>query len=112
MQQDKPPPIRVEGPWNTYTALHSLEHGSGVTVACTRTVHVEMVAVKKLFHKLSTLQRENILAIIGASRSKDCLHIITDFTTATLKQVIAAPLPLEKLHVSATCRQAIISLTC
>ena len=68
-----------------------------------------MVAIKKLssdhFKELSTCQHENLLAIIEVFRFEGTLFVITDYTTASLKQVIAVPLPLEELHISATCRQ-------
>jgi hypothetical protein len=68
-----------------------------------------MVAVKQVssynFEKLGTSQHENLLAIMEVYRFQGAFFIITDYTAATLRQVIAIPLQLEEIHVSATCRQ-------
>ncbi|PVH67290.1 hypothetical protein DL98DRAFT_600723 [Cadophora sp. DSE1049] len=55
--------------------------------------------------ELRKCQHENLLAILEVYRFRGVFFVITDYTAATLKQVIAIPLPLEELHVSATCRQ-------
>lgn len=108
-QQDQRPSIRMESPWSRYTALRTLERGGEVTAACTRNAPIDMVAVKRLsfdnFKELATCQHENLLAIIEAFRFEGVFFVITDYTAATLMQIIAIPLPLEELHVSATCRQ-------
>ncbi|KAH6704170.1 hypothetical protein BKA61DRAFT_581412 [Leptodontidium sp. MPI-SDFR-AT-0119] len=68
-----------------------------------------MVVIKELvshdFLELRKCQHENLLAITEVYRFQGVFSIITDYTAATLKQIIAIPLPLEERHVSATCRQ-------
>jgi hypothetical protein len=108
-QLDQLPPVQVATPWNTYISLRHLERGGQVTVAHTREVPTRMVVVKELhsdsFMELRKRQHENLLAIIEVYRFQGAFFVITDYTAATLKQVIAIPLPLQELHVSATCRQ-------
>jgi len=92
-------------------SLRNLEHGGEVTAAYTREVPVQIVAVKKLlsdnFIELREHQHENLLAIIKVYRFEGAFFIITDYTAATLKQIIAILLPLKELYISATCRQVI-----
>jgi hypothetical protein len=127
-QHGQVPNIRSESPWNTYKSLRTLERGGEVTAACRREVPVEMVAVKKLSsdyirelksQHANLCQHGNLLAVMGLYSSDDTFFVITDYTAATLKQIIAIPLPLEELHISATCHQGssssrspFISLTC
>ena len=103
------PILRTESPWKTFKALRTLERGGEVTAACTQTVPVGMFAIKKLSSNLlkdfAKFQHENLLSIIEMYRFRGEFFAITDYTAATLKQVIAIPLPLEELHISATCRQ-------
>ncbi|KAG4410875.1 hypothetical protein IFR04_015987 [Cadophora malorum] len=103
------PPVQVESPWKTYISLRHLERGGQVTVAYTRKVPVRVVVIKELqsdsFMEMRKCQHENLLAIVEVYRFQGVFFVITDYTAATLKQVIAIPLPLEELHVSATCRQ-------
>jgi hypothetical protein len=110
-QPDQLSPIQVGSPWISYMSLRHLERGGQVTAAYTRKVPVHMVAVKKLlsdnFMELRKCQHENLLAIMKVYRFQGAFFIITDYTAATLKQIIAIPLPLEELHISATCRQVI-----
>ncbi|KAH9205162.1 hypothetical protein DL95DRAFT_417642 [Leptodontidium sp. 2 PMI_412] len=105
---DQLPPVRVESPWNFYISLRHLERGGQVTVAYTRKVPVRVVVIKELvshdFLELRKCQHENLLAIMEVYRFQGVFFIITDYTAATLKQIIAIPLPLEERHVSATCR--------
>jgi len=58
-----------------------------------------MVAIKQLasynFKKLGTSRHENLLAIIKVYRFQNSFFIITDYTAATLRQVIAIPLQIE-----------------
>jgi hypothetical protein len=106
---DQLPPVRLESPWNLYIFLRHLERGGQVTVAYTRKVPVRVVVIKELlsdnFMELRKCQHENLLAIMEVYRFQGVFFVITDYTAATLKQVIAIPLPLKELHVSATCRQ-------
>jgi hypothetical protein len=108
-QPNQPLLVRTESPWNTYTSLRTLERGGEVIAACRREVPVEMVAVKKLssdyIKELANYQHENLLATMGLYRFEGVFFVITAYTAATLKQIIAIPLHLEELHISATCRQ-------
>jgi len=108
------PPVQVESPWELYKSLRHLERGGQVTVAHTRNIPVHMVIIKELvsdsFIELRKCQHENLLSIIEIYRFQNVFFVITDYTAATLKQVIAIPLPIEELHVSATCRQVLRSM--
>jgi hypothetical protein len=109
IQRDQSPFVKIESPWSRYTSLRSLERGGSIIAACTIQAPVQMVAVKQVssynFEKLGTSQHENLLAIMEVYRFQGAFFIITDYTAATLRQVIAIPLQLEEIHVSATCRQ-------
>lgn len=108
-QRDEPPNVISESPWSSYTALRTLERGGEVTAACTQKEPVKMVAIKKLsfdhFGQYARYQHRNLLVVIEAYRYEGIIYAITDYTAATLKQVIAIPLPLTEIHISATCRQ-------
>ena len=73
-----------------------------------------MLAVKQFasynFEKLGTPRHENLLAVIQVYRFQNSFFIMTDYTAATLRQVIAIPLQIEENHVSATCRQGSLLL--
>jgi hypothetical protein len=103
------PTVQTESPWKTFTAFRTLERGGEVIAACTQKVPIRMVAIKKLssdcVKELAKFQHENLLSILGLYRFGGEFFVITDYTAATLKQIIAIPLPLEELHISATCRQ-------
>lgn len=100
-----------ESPWSSYIALRNLKRGGEVIAACSQEAPVRMVAIKKLssehLRDLADCQHQNILKIEQTFRFEGLLYIVTDDTTTTLKQVIAIPLSLEELHVSAVCRQVI-----
>jgi hypothetical protein len=108
-QRDEPPNVRVKSPWSTYKALRTLERGGEVTAACTQEEPIKMVAVKKLssnhFKRHAMYQHENLLLFIEAYQYEGVLFAITDYTAATLKQVITIPLPLKEVHISTTYRQ-------
>ncbi|KAG0645015.1 hypothetical protein D0Z07_9210 [Hyphodiscus hymeniophilus] len=97
------PTVRTESPWKTFTSLRILERGGQVIAACTQKHPVKMVAIKKLSSvsvtELAKFQHKNLLSIMELYRSGGEFFVITDYTTATLKQIIAIPLPLEELHV-------------
>lgn len=109
IERDELPHIKMENPWDTYTSLRTLERGGEIVAACTQKDPIEMVAVKKLsfdhFRQYARHQHDNILDIIEIYKDRGVLFAITNYTAATLKQVIAIPLPLQELHISATCRQ-------
>lgn len=108
-QQNEAPHIQTEDPWDKYTALRGLERGGEVTAACTQAAPVKMVVLKKLssnhFKNYAKYEHENLLSAIEVFRYKGTLFVVTDYTAASLKQIIAIPLPLEQSHISATCRQ-------
>jgi hypothetical protein len=101
---DQLPPVRVESPWNFYISLRHLERGGQVTVAYTRKVPVHVVVIKELvshdFLELRKCQHENLLAIIEVHRFQGVFFVITDYMAATLKQIIAIPLPGWALIIS------------
>jgi len=111
----KPPPTRNESPWNTYTKLRTLERGGEVTTACTCAVPVKMVIVKKLAAKkipsdfakeIAKCQHENLLSALELYKYEGSFFIITDYTAATLKQIIgSSSRPLNEIHISAICQQ-------
>lgn len=107
-KEDLIPPVITESPWKKYKPLRPLERGGQVTAACTRIVPVKMVAVKQVsddLRKLGNCQHENLLAVIEMYQCEGAFFVITDYTVATLKQIIAIRLPLEEIHISTTCRQ-------
>jgi hypothetical protein len=108
-QQDFPSRPEIKSPWDIYTSLRSLQRGGEVTAACTRTAPIKMVAIKKLssehFKDFRNCQHENLLAIIETYRFQGQFFVVTDYTATTLRHIIAIPLPLQELHVSAICRQ-------
>ncbi|PSS18325.1 hypothetical protein M430DRAFT_18928 [Amorphotheca resinae ATCC 22711] len=95
----KPPPTRNESPWNTYTKL----------------LPVKMVIVKKLAAKkipsdfakeIAKCQHENLLSALELYKYEGSFFIITDYTAATLKQIIgSSSRPLNEIHISAICQQ-------
>jgi len=107
--------LQAKSPWDKYSKLHLLERGGKVTAACTRTDPTEMVAVKKLssddFKQFRSCQHMNLLAIFEAYRFEGQIFAITNYTATSLVHIIAIPLQLEELHVSATCRQGRFFLT-
>jgi hypothetical protein len=108
-QRPQTPGLPVESPWDKYKSLHPLQRGGKVTAACTRTVPIEMVAVKKISSDDYNLFRgrklKNLLEIIEAYPFEGQIFAITNYTVTSLVHIIAIPLQLEELHVSATCRQ-------
>jgi hypothetical protein len=108
-QQDRSLSPEIKSPWDIYTALRRLQRGGEITAACTRAAPFKMVAVKELssdhFKNFRSCQHENLLSIIKIFRFKGQFFVVTDYTVTTLQHIIAIPLPLLELHVSATCRQ-------
>jgi hypothetical protein len=120
-QRTQTPVLQAKSPWDMYKPLLPLQRGGEVTAACTRMDPIKMVVVKKLssddFKQFRSFQHKNLLAIIEAYRFEGQIFAITNYTATSLVHIIAIPLQLEELHVSATCRQerclphAIIHLT-
>jgi hypothetical protein len=108
-QRYQPPGLHTQSPWDRYKALRPLQRGGEVTAACARTDPSKMVAIKKLsldhFKEFRSCHHKNLLVIMDAYRFEGQIFIVTDYTASTLKYIIAIALPLEELHVSATCRQ-------
>ncbi len=109
MQQDKTSGLYAKILWEKYKAIRTLERGTEVTAACARTDPSRIVAIKKLsldqFKKFRNCRHENLLMIMDGYRFEGQIFIVTEYTASTLKFIIAIPLPLEEIHVSATCRQ-------
>ena len=116
----KPPPTRNESPWSTYTRISPLERGGEIMTACTRAVPVKMVAVKKLVadktsselgKELTKCQHKNLLSALEVYKYEHTFFIITDYTAATLKQILgSSSCPLQESQVSAICYQGGLSL--
>jgi len=109
LQREQSSHLQIKSPWDSYTPLRSLQRGGEVTAACTRTAPIKMVVIKSLssdhFKEFRSCQHENLLAVIETYRFKGQFFVITDYTATTLQHIIAIALPLQELHVSATCRQ-------
>ena len=109
IQQQRSLSPEIKSPWDFYTALRPLQRGGEITAAYTRTAPTKMVAVKELssdhFKNYRSCQHENLLSIIKIFRFKGHFFVVTDYTVTTLQHIIAIPLPLLELHVSATCHQ-------
>jgi hypothetical protein len=107
----KPPPPRKESPWNEYTILHDpIDRGGEVVAAYKQTVPVQMVTIKKLAsgfvkNELSSSYHKNLLAILELYQYDGIHYVITDYTIASLINIIAVPFPLQEHHISATCWQ-------
>jgi starvation-inducible outer membrane lipoprotein len=68
-----------------------------------------MVAIQKIssddFNQFKRCKHENLLAIIEAYRFEGQIFAVTNYTATSLLHIIAIPLQLEEVHVSATCHQ-------
>lgn len=108
-QRAQTPVLQAKSPWDTYKSLRPLQRGGEVTAACTRIDPIKMVAIKKLspddFKQFRSCQHKNLLAIIEAYQFEGQIFAITNYTATSLVHIIAIPLQLEELHVSATCQQ-------
>jgi hypothetical protein len=108
-QRTQTPIIQAKSPWDKYRFLGLLQRGGKVTAAYTRTEPTKMVAIKKLssddFKQVRSCHHRNLLEIIEAYRFEGQIFAITNYTATSLMHIIAIPLQLEELHVSATCRQ-------
>jgi hypothetical protein len=83
--------------------------------ASTRKAPVEIVVIKELRSALRIdepewYRHQNLVAFLESYQFEEKLLAVTEYTVATLKQIIAIPLALEEVHISAVCCQ-VISLT-
>lgn len=108
----KRPPLShwVENPWDTYRQLRSLDRGGIVMAACTRKTPVEMVTIKEIRSAidpkdLKWYSHRNLVAFLESYQFGEKQVAVTEYTVATLKQIMAAPLALEENHISAVCCQ-------
>lgn len=113
----KRPPLShwVEDPWDTYLQLWTLDRGGIVTAAYTRKTPVEMVAIKELRSPIDPkditwYSHLNLLAFLESYQFGEKQLAVTEYTVATLDQIMAAPLPLKEIHISAVTCQVIIFL--
>ncbi|KFY46984.1 hypothetical protein V494_00236 [Pseudogymnoascus sp. VKM F-4513 (FW-928)] len=104
----KRPPINhwVEDPWNTYSNLRTLDRGGIVTAACTQKTPVQMVVIKELRSVLRTTElkwtfHQSLVAFLELYQFEGKMLAVMEYTVATLRQVMAVPLPLEEIHISA-----------
>ncbi|OAF62593.1 hypothetical protein VC83_00902 [Pseudogymnoascus destructans] len=96
----------VKDPWDTYSSLRTLDRGGIVTAACTRKAPVQMVVIKELRSVLCTTElkwtfHHNLLAFLEMYQIEEKMLAVMEYTVATLQQVMAVPLPLEEIHISA-----------
>ncbi|KFY92473.1 hypothetical protein V500_04178 [Pseudogymnoascus sp. VKM F-4518 (FW-2643)] len=105
--QKRPPPIHwVQDPWDTYLQLRTLDRGGIVTAAYTRKTPVEMVTIKEIRSAIDSKDLKwythcNLIAFLESYQFGEKLLAVTEYTVATLDQVIASPLALEEKHISA-----------
>jgi hypothetical protein len=100
----------IQDPWETYSRLWSLTRGTVVMAASTKSIPTRIVAIAELRSPLSLedaawCHHKNLLAVLGTHEFEDRHFAVTEYTVATLEQIIAAPLQLEEVHVSAVCSQ-------
>lgn len=105
----KPPPTQYDSLWDTYKPTQLVNRGGVVTSACTRSDPDKLVTIKRLssrfFKELAVCQHENLLAVLELYKFDDELFVVTDYTTATLKQLISSQGELQEACVSSICRQ-------
>ncbi|OBT70885.1 hypothetical protein VF21_09993 [Pseudogymnoascus sp. 05NY08] len=105
--QKRPPPIHwVQDPWDTYLQLRTLDRGGIVTAAYTRKTPVKMVTIKEIRSAIDSKDLKwythcNLIAFLESYQFGEKLLAVTEYTVATLDQVIAAPLALKEKHISA-----------
>ncbi|KFY32538.1 hypothetical protein V493_00089 [Pseudogymnoascus sp. VKM F-4281 (FW-2241)] len=99
----------VKNPWDTYSSLRTLDRGGIITAACTRKAPVQMAVIKELRSVLCTTElkwtlarfHHNLLAFLEMYQIEEKMLAVMEYTVATLQQVMAVPLPLEDIHISA-----------
>lgn len=105
----KPPPIQYDSPWDTYKPIRLLNRGGIVTSAATRSDPANLVTIKRLssgFTKeLAVRRHENLLTVQELYKFDDALFVVTDYTTAPLRQLLSGAGELQEACVSSVCRQ-------
>ncbi|KFY99055.1 hypothetical protein V498_01029 [Pseudogymnoascus sp. VKM F-4517 (FW-2822)] len=96
----------AEDPWDTYESLRTLDRGGIVIAAYTRKAPVQMVVIKELRSVLRTTELEwschhNLVACLQLYHFEEKRLAVMEYTVATLQQVMAVPLELEEIHISA-----------
>jgi hypothetical protein len=109
IQRPQTPGPQVKSPWDKYKSLHPLQRGGKVMAACTLEDPIKMVAIKKIssndYNLFRSCKQKNLLEIIEAYRFEGQIFAVTNYTVTSLVHIIAIPLQLEEIHVSATCQQ-------
>ena len=98
----------LEDPWDTYRPLRTLDRGGIVIAACTRKAPVEMVVIKELrsalrLNELEWHSHQNLVAFLESYQLEEKQLAVMEYTVVTLTQIIAIPLALEEIHISAVC---------
>ncbi len=113
----KRPPLShwVENPWDTYLQLRTIDRGGIVTAAYTRKTPVEMVTIKEVRSAIDPkdikwYSHRNLLAFLESYQFGEKQLAVTEYTVASLDQIVAAPLPLKEIHISAVSCQVNIFL--
>ncbi|KFY93045.1 hypothetical protein V498_04588, partial [Pseudogymnoascus sp. VKM F-4517 (FW-2822)] len=80
--------------------------GGIVTAAGTRKAPVQMVVIKELRSVLRTTElkwtfHQNLVAFLEMYQFEGKMLAVMEYTVATLRQVMAVPLSLEEIHISA-----------
>ncbi|KFY28059.1 hypothetical protein V491_00665 [Pseudogymnoascus sp. VKM F-3775] len=96
----------VENPWDTYLQLRTLDRGGIVKAAYTRKAPVEMVTIKEVRSAIDPkdikwYSHRNLLAFLESYQFGEKQLAVTEYTVATLDQILATPLPLKEIHISA-----------
>ncbi|KFY20348.1 hypothetical protein V493_07694 [Pseudogymnoascus sp. VKM F-4281 (FW-2241)] len=105
----------IEDPWDTYSSLRTLDRGGIVTAACTRKAPVQMVVIKELGSVLCSTElkwtiHHNLVSFLEMYQIEEKMLAVMEYTVATLQQVMAVPLALEEIHISAVCCQVMLHL--
>lgn len=105
----KPPPIQYDSPWDIYKPIRLLNRGGMVTSACTHSGPAKLVTIKRLssgFTKeLAVRHHENLLTVLELYKFDGALFVVTDYTTAPLRQLLPSAGELQEACVSSVCRQ-------
>lgn len=104
------PAIRREDPWLTYRPLRNIKRGSGMQVACTRSIPTRMVTLKDAgrilqLNKVIKFQHRNLIVFVEGYEHENRTIVVSEYAQVSLRQTIAIPYDFEQTHVSAVCSQ-------
>lgn len=109
--------VKDESPWTTYNRDYHVELGGPVSVAERRGPGFGLVVVKQLSianadGKLSMLRLisgDSFVRCIEIFCFDDVLHVVSEYMTMSLLQIVAAPRYPRKIHVAAIIGQVSLS---